>query len=119
MYKRQEYLDADVQALEGRELLEDAAEVERYEGAGRRVGLHADRAAGIDNQDRRFHIDSVGLEWSFVVCRAASKPNIRRALRVVAAATSSGVVPFSAAILIGATGMDFSNKSKFAIITSK
>ena len=27
--------------------------------------------------------------------------------------------PFSAAILIGATGMDFSNKSKFAIITSK
>ena len=44
-----------VEPLERREFVVYGAEVERHQGSGFGVVLHADRAARVDNQDRGFH----------------------------------------------------------------
>ena len=54
-------LDVDVQPLERGKLLVDAAEVEGDEGSGLGVGLHADGAARVDDQNGGSHIVSFAV----------------------------------------------------------
>ena len=49
-------VDIDVEAFQRGELLIDAAEIERNERSGRRIGLHADGAARVDDQNGGSHI---------------------------------------------------------------
>ena len=82
-----QHVDVHVEPLERREFIVDAAEVERHQGAGFGIVLHADGTARIDDQDRRFHRMVL---WCYI-------PKIRLAFAVVAAATSPGGSPFSSA----------------------
>ena len=62
------HVDVDVEPLERGKLVVDSAEVERHQGAGFGIGLHADRAAGVDDEDRGFRGVHFGIHRWFVVC---------------------------------------------------
>ena len=67
------HVDIDVEALERGEFVVDAAEVEGHQRAGRGIGLHADRAAGVDNQDGGTHkvLYLLGSCGFLVVCQSS------------------------------------------------
>ena len=106
-----QHVDIDVEPLERGKLVVDGAEVERHQGTRRGVGLHADGAARVDDQNRgfgSFHIMQSAISQDKVnekfqennpVPVVAQSPNMRSALAVVAAATCSGAIPLSSATL--------------------